>query len=434
MKTANILKAICATGLSIACVWTLAGCSGTQASGSSGLVAATVNGTEIAEDDITAYIESFRESSSLTDEAAWGEWMASSSLTPESVREEVIDMYTQRELIKEGAQELNVSVDSSEIDPYVEKTKANYSSDEQWQAALSQAGMTEDEYRSELELQLKSQKLQETFSADDPTEEELVQYAQMYASAYDGAKRSSHILFAADDTATAQSVLDQINAGTLDFAAAAQQYSTDTGSAVNGGDVGWDALNSFVTEYTDALNGLSKDQVSGLVTSTYGTHIIKCTDVFTAPAEVTSTDQIPAEFLDTIKSSLSSQKQQEAYSTWLEEKKTSADIVINDMPEGLPYYVDMSKYATDDATETSESGAATVTNEDGSTTTTNADGTVTTNYPDGTYTVTSADGLTIDTYDASGTKTATETLDASATASATADAAAATTEQPAEAA
>lgn len=49
--------------------------------------------------------------------------------------------------------------------------------------------------------------------------------------------------------------------------------------------MGWDKTSSFVQEYTDALSGLEKDQVSGLVTSSYGIHIIKCTDVYNAPKE-----------------------------------------------------------------------------------------------------------------------------------------------------
>ena len=96
---------------------------------------------------------------------------------------------------------------------------------------LEQAGMTEDEYRSEIELQLKAKELYNTFtSSEEPSNDDMLQYAQMYASAYDGAKRSSHILFDSDDEATAQDVLNKINSGELDFAEAAKQYSKDTGS------------------------------------------------------------------------------------------------------------------------------------------------------------------------------------------------------------
>ena len=38
------------------------------------------------------------------------------------------------------------------------------------------------------------------------------------------------------------------------------------------------------------------------------------------------------------------------YSTWLSEQRETADVVINPMPEGLPYYVDMTQFETEDET------------------------------------------------------------------------------------
>ena len=364
MKKTHLLKSVCAMGLLAACVWGLAGCaSNEEVSNRTGGVAATVDGVEIPEDTITDYVEDrLRVQQGLTEEDAWGEWLAQNSYTPESLREAVIDMYVQRQLIEKGAEERGITVDSSEVDSNMDTMKGYYDSDEKWQSALEQAGWTEDAYRSEIELSLKISKLQETFASDEePSSEDMLSYAQMYASAYDGAKRSSHILFNSEDEAKAQEILDKINAGELDFAEAAKENSTDTASAEKGGDVGWDATSSFVEEYTNALDGLEKDQVSGLVTSQYGIHIIKCTDVFTAPkttgedgtetVEITSIDQIPSEWADSIRESLKSQAQTTAYQAWLTEAQENADVVINDMPEGLPYYVDMSKYQTDEGTD-----------------------------------------------------------------------------------
>lgn len=394
-------------GISAACVFGLAACG--SASGGTGGVAATVNGTEISEDKVTSYIEEYRASNSLDTEDAWGEWLAQSGYTPESVREDVINSYVTRELIKTAAGEQGITVDSSEVDGYVDsiKSQLGVTTDEEWQSALETAGMTEEEYRDSIALSLESEELMgQVAPLEDPAEEDVLTYCQMYATYYDGAKRSSHILFDSGDEATAQSVLDQINAGTLDFAQAATEYSKDEGSAANGGNVGWDKLSSFVTEYTDALDGLEEGQVSGLVTSQYGIHIIKCTEVFTAPEEVTSSDQIPSEFVDSIKSMLSEQNQSTAYQTWIEEYQESADVVINEMPENLPYWVDMTKYETADEdagsdTSSTEEGT-TVTNEDGSTTTTYSDGSTVTNNTDGTSKAVNADGSYSET-DASGT-------------------------------
>ena len=358
MKASTIAKAVCAVSLSALCVVSITACSGNSTSGSKGIegVAATVNGAEIQEKDVTDSVESIRSQMSLTDEDAWGEWMAKYDYTPEKVREEVIDSLVTKELIIQGAEEKGVTVSDDEVQSYVDQMKQNYASDDKWNEALQAVGMTEDQYKDNIKTSLLQQGLLKAFEGDDPSDEDVLSYAQTYISSYDGAKRSSHILFDADDEATAQSVLDQINAGTLDFAEAAKTYSKDS-SGQNGGDVGWDKLNSFVNEYTAGLADLSKGQVSGLVTSSYGIHIIKCTDEFHAPAELTSLDQLPSEFVDQFRSSLKSSNQSKAYQQWLSDAKENADIEIKDMPSGLPYDLDMSKYQSDDSSDSSDSSS-----------------------------------------------------------------------------
>lgn len=354
MKASTIAKTVCAVSLFALCVVGITACSGNSTSGSKGVggVAATVNGAEIQEEEVTASVESIRSQMSLTDEDAWGEWMVKYDYTPEKVREEVIDSLVTKQLIIQGAEEKGVTVSDDEVQSYVDQMKQNYASDDKWNEALQAVGMTEDEYKSNIKTSLLQQGLMKSFEGDDPSDEDVLSYAQTYISSFDGAKRSSHILFDADDMETAQSVLDQINAGTLDFAEAAKTYSKDS-SAQNGGDVGWDKLNSFVNEYTAGLADLSKGQVSGLVTSSYGIHIIKCTDEFTAPAELTSLDQLPSEFVDQFRSSLKSSNQSKAYQQWLSDAKDNADIEIKDMPSGLPYDLDMSKYQSDDSSDSS---------------------------------------------------------------------------------
>lgn len=357
MKQKKFFSALAAAGLAVMCAFGVTACSSSQSS-STGGVAATVNGVEIPEDEVTNMIESIRSQAGLTDADKWGQWLANNNMTPESVRSEMIDSFVEEELIKEGAADRGLSVDSATVDSYVDSIKSNYGSDEDWQNALSQAGFTEDRYRDTIETSLLQQQMLASFadevSVDDDT---MNQYASTFASYYNGAKRSSQILFSADDTDTAQSVLDQLNAGTLDWDTAVKQYSTDTASAANNGDVGWDKLNSFVTEYTNALANLDKGQTSGLVTSQYGIHIIRCTDVFDG-SDVTTYDQLPQEFQDSLRTMLTSSAEQTAFSNWLQQAEQSADIVKNDMPSGLPYSVDMSKYS---ASSSSAATAATTT-------------------------------------------------------------------------
>lgn len=364
MKYKGILRKVSIIGVSAACCFALAGCGGTNY-GYTGGVAATVNGSEIEEDTITKYIQDFRTSSDLTSDQDWANWMNENSLDPSTVRSQVIDYYTEVELKKQACDEKGITVDESQVDEQLETMKSNYSSDEEWQNALSSAGISEDQYRESIEEGLRDEALMDNVAGDSATadDSQVLEMLNTYYTMFDGAKRSSHILFASDDEATAQQVLDQINAGTLDFAEAAKQYSTDTASAENGGDVGWDATNTFVEAYTTALDGLSKGQVSGLVTSDYGIHIIKCTDEFSCDGTATSLDAYPSEFVDYISNIVKSQNQSTAYNDWFTSYKEQADIQINDMPEDVPYNLDMTQYESDEGTD---DGASTEGTTDGS--------------------------------------------------------------------
>lgn len=356
MKHKALLRKVSIIGISAACCFALVGCGGTNY-GYTGGVAATVNGSEIEEDTITKYIQDFRTSSDLTSDQDWANWMNENSLDPSTVRSQVIDYYTEVELKKQACDEKGISVDQSEVDEHIESMKSNYSSDEEWQSALSSTGISEDQYRQAIEEGFRDEALMENVAGDsaEADDSEVLEMLNTYYTMFDGAKRSSHILFSSDDEATAQEVLDQINAGTLDFADAAKQYSTDTASAENGGDVGWDATNTFVDAYTTALGELSKGEVSGLVTSDYGIHIIKCTDEFSCDGTADSLDDYPSEFVDYISNIVKSQNQSSAYNDWFTSYKDQADIQINDMPEDVPYNLDMTQYESEEGT-TDESG------------------------------------------------------------------------------
>lgn len=115
--------------------------------------------------------------------------------------------------------------------------------------------------------------------------------------------RASHILFKTDgkDEATvrkaAEAVLAKVGAGE-DFAALAKQYSEDS-SAANGGDLDFFAREAMVKEFSDAAFGQDVGEVSGLVKSQFGFHIIKTTD--RRPASTRTLADVRAQLEDQIK-------------------------------------------------------------------------------------------------------------------------------------
>ena len=88
----------------------------------------------------------------------------------------------------------------------------------------------------------------------------------------------------ADDAkakAKAEAVLAEVKAHPDQFAQTAQKESQDPGSAAKGGDLGWSTSGVLTGEkaFDTAAMALNKDEVSGIVHSSFGYHIIKATDV-----------------------------------------------------------------------------------------------------------------------------------------------------------
>ena len=75
----------------------------------------------------------------------------------------------------------------------------------------------------------------------------------------------------------AEEIYKKVKAGE-DFATLAKEYSQDEYSAVNGGDLGFVEKGQMVPEFEAAAFGLKKGEVSEIVESQYGYHIIKVTD------------------------------------------------------------------------------------------------------------------------------------------------------------
>lgn len=338
-----------------------------------GGVAATVNGVNITEDTITKQIMSTRSALGYDSDEDWAQYLVDNGITPEEYRENVIDSYARQYLLSQAISDYNVTVSDEEVNEAWNEAAASYDSEDAFIDQLSVMGYTEDTYKESLRSSLQQEKLREEVAGvDDPTDDEIIAYANEHLDEYNDARRSSHILFKvasdADDAtkeevrAEAQSVLDKINAGEISFEDAAKEYSEDS-SADNGGDVGWDKLTTFVSDYQDALSALDVDQVSGIVESSYGFHIIKCTGHFYVDGSVTSIDQIPEDLRNQFSDTIKTEEEGTAYNDWLNNYVDEADIQINEMPTDVPYNVSLEGVTPTSETEEGASGDETTQDE-----------------------------------------------------------------------
>jgi foldase protein PrsA len=314
-------------------------------------VAATVNGVPIYEGEITRTIEVMRyqDSASYSD-LAWAEVLQEAGLTPETLREKIINQYVQDELVIQECDRLGIIADNEAIGEQIEEARENFSSESEWTRALYRSGYySEDAYRLTLEVSDLNDRLKEsvtanvTSSADDAATY-ISENAYKYAS-----RRSSCILITgtasmtyADMVETAQSILDEINSGSISFEDAATKYSADKSSSSQKGDVGWSSLVTLPDAYQTALESLSVGQVSGLISCSYGIYIIECTDEFSATkGSSVSVDSVPSDIRSALMDDLATAQESLAYTQYVNALSTSADIEIEDMPSDLSYDVDM---------------------------------------------------------------------------------------------
>jgi len=149
-------------------------------------------------------------------------------------------------------------------------------------------------------------------------EEEVKQYFEQHQADFgtQEQRQASHILITVDKKASeaekqaakakAEQVLQQIRKSPGQFAALAKQNSQDPGSAANGGDLGVFGHGAMVKPFEDSVFSLKVGEVSGLVQTEYGYHIIKLVAV--KPAKIQALSEVKGMIVQRLKAQLANDK------------------------------------------------------------------------------------------------------------------------------
>jgi foldase protein PrsA len=228
-----------------------------------------------------------------------------------------LDNMITQELIDQAAEDANVTVTEADIDKEIENLKKSFGSEDEFQQTLAQYGMTEDSLREDAGTQVTIRKILEP--QVKVTDDEIKTYFDQNkdSMATPAQIRASHILVATKEEAEA--ILKDLKGG-ADFATLAKEKSTDTGTKDNGGDLDFFPKGTMEAAFEDAAFALKVGELSGVVQTSYGYHIIKKTD---EKAAVTPTLEDKKE---DIKYQLVTQKVSELSSTWLADLKAKAKI------------------------------------------------------------------------------------------------------------
>jgi foldase protein PrsA len=251
-------------------VASFAGCQ-KQDTASQNLIA-EVNGEEISIDEFNKNFVVFEENyTQLYGEQIWSQEIQGKTIM-QIAKEQIMEKMITEELIRQYMVGQDTELDAAGIDETYKLFEEDLKSSEEMKAFYDENEIGEAFIRKQLEMEeyltIYKAQILENLGFDEMRLEEI----------YDGYVvnvRARHILVETDEDLA--EVQGKFNDG-ADFEEIAKEYSIDTNSAINGGDLGYFARGTMVPEFEEASFSQPIGAIGEPVKSDYGYHIIKVED------------------------------------------------------------------------------------------------------------------------------------------------------------
>lgn len=299
---------------------------GTKISVGDGTSVATVNGVSIKMEDFQQLLGFMQYQYSQQGMQIQGQQL-------EQLKRAVLESLIDDELVYQIAMDEGYAPTEQEIEDELQRTKQQFGDEEAYKTALKQQGIDESQLKQEIKKKIVRDKYTEEnfYSQVELTEQDVKDFYENNPDQFTQPFqfRSSHILVQLAEGASEedrQAAREKIEAARQriesgeEFSEVAREVSEGP-SAKNGGDLNYAPKGSFVPAFEEAALGLEVGEISDIVETRFGYHIIKLTDVKeeqVAPFEEVK-DQI-AQYLERVQA-------QEMRNQFLTEKKEDADIV-----------------------------------------------------------------------------------------------------------
>lgn len=259
-------------------------------------IAAKVNNKEITMDYFNKTLVKMSEDNGfeqLFGPAIWDKEIEAGKTFRQKFEEQVIDIIVTQELIYQEAEKNGLLASEEEVNQEYKAYTEILTQDPQYKEAMEKNNIDEDFVRESLKKTITYSKyVQSILDSIEITEEEIKNYYEKNLDNFKTDEVSAkHILIStkADDGSDltdaqkeeklklAQSILDKISKGES-FEDLAKEYSNDPGSAQNGGSLGYFPRGVMVSEFEEAAFALKVGEVSNIIETVFGYHIIKVED------------------------------------------------------------------------------------------------------------------------------------------------------------
>jgi len=244
---------------------------------------ATVNGVTITQDDFDKEMARVR-----SQFARSGRSLKESQLP--DIKNRVLETLVNRELLYQESQNKGVKVEDAEVNQQVDILKKRFPNEDEFKAALLEMKISEAELKSQIRKGIAIQQFVDKDLVQDVkvSQKEVEDFYKNNPDMFKQSEqvKASHILIKVDTKAD-KSAKDQANKKIKeiqkkledgeDFVALAKEYSEGP-SNVNGGDLGYFERGRMVKPFEDVAFKLKPGEVSDMVETPFGYHLIKVVD------------------------------------------------------------------------------------------------------------------------------------------------------------
>lgn len=203
------------------------------------------------------------------------------------LRPQVIDELVSLSLINQACEAKNINITDADVDAAIKKIKLALPPGVTYETVIEESGMTREAFEAMMKEQLLPQlKVEKLLDVKPPTDDEMKAFYEEHQKSFEipAGMRARHILIAVseDDSADvktdkkkqADDVRAQLVDNKADFAKLAKEHSACP-SKEKGGDLGFFGKGQMVPEFEKAAFALNKDEISPVVETPFGFHIIQ---------------------------------------------------------------------------------------------------------------------------------------------------------------
>ena len=252
------------------------------------------------------------------------------------LKEKILEQMIDEKILIHEAKKRKTRVNKKEIQDGIGEIKKRFGTEEEYNQELARQGLSEEEFKEQVKEQLMVIKLidQEVKAkVVPPTDSEIEDFYKQNESEMVEPEqvRARHILIKVDENTDkkkalkrSRDILKEVKKGKTSFAELAKKYSEGP-SAPRGGDLGFFIRGQMVRKFEEAAFALKVGEISDVVETEYGYHIIQCIEK--KAAEKKSLEEI-REYL---RNFIFQKKMEERYEKWLRILRDKASITRSEI-------------------------------------------------------------------------------------------------------